>query len=264
MSCCCGGAEPGATSGATKQTQWNFQGGTAPAPLAEGMVAPTIVGTATTRVVSNASPHMASLRSGYVSAVAANAMASLRNTILICQCGIVTPGTGRFRGAGWRWMAQWAISDAVLNPEARMFVGLIGSIAAPTAVDPATLLNKVGFGCDQGNTELQAYANGAAGSQVVTLGPNFPCNVTSIAGSQSWWRAFIYCAPGQTANMVYQWQIERLATGHVASGVWTGAGVNGTPGPTQVLTPQLWRSTGPANTAAVGIDVSMVRLQFEV
>jgi len=267
MTCCgCAAGGAGASMSAIRVAEWNPLPGSTTAPLADGVQAPTAAGTATIRAINNNTLGESARRIGYVSAAAINSVAGVHANVanLTTGRGVAPLPTGRFPFDGFKALFQWSISDAVLNGEARMFVGLTGSVAGSTAVDPTTVANMVGFGCDTGETTLHAYARDNVGNIIdLDLGVNFPVNapaggLATSMGNLSFWRALIECPAGQVAGAFeFRWRVESMFNGFRANGThvlnaWTIG---------QTLTPRLWRSTGPANAAAVGIDLHMMRLQ---
>lgn len=262
MTCC--GPIMGADVGATKVAQWNFLGGTTTLPPGDGMIAPLVTGTATARVVGNNDILDACPRLGCVSAAAIDSVAGPRSNVLFAATGLDVGGTGagRYRGAGYKWFARVAISDAVLNTEARMFLGMRNNIAVPTAVSPPTITTSCGFYCDNGDTTLHFFTRDSIGNnQTFDLGASFPVNVT---GRDAFWDLQIEIRPGQTQTgnpAEVRWRAERLQTGHTAQGIVTGVGSV----PLGVFhAPQLWRATGPVNAAAVGLDVALVRVATQL
>jgi hypothetical protein len=268
MSCCCGGFAGGlggATLASARLGQWNPQPNSATAPLADGVPTASASGTAQAEVVVNNSDLMQSARRiSYISAAAINSVAGARANQFCMTNGCVAgqqPLAGsRYRVQRWQLSFVWWIGDAVLNAEARMFVGALNSGAAPTAVDPATLLNAIGFGCNTGDTTLKLYARDAgANAQTIDLGANFPVNTTN---KNALYRTIIACEAGATANpVIFDWQVERLNTGDRASGKITslagpGFGVN--------MAPQLWRSTGPTVVSAVVMGLVSMSLVTDI
>jgi hypothetical protein len=260
MTCQCQAAPLAASFGSGQMSYWSWIPGVATVPLADGIPAPTATGTLTLRALGSADLLTSTRRAAYVSAAAINSVAGPRSATLHVQSGLITPGTGRFKGAGWLSLWQAAISDAVLNTEASMFLGLRNSVVAPTTVDPTTIQG-YGFGCKQGQTTLHVYSRDAAGNSIdIDLGGNFP---TNVVGVDAFWRFQLLCPPGQSgANAEVHWAVERLNTGHQASGVIAAAA--GSLSALAALTPNAHRSTGPVNAAAVGIDFTWWRFQTQL
>lgn len=193
----------------------------------------------TSRAFSATNMFTGARRVGYVSPASANERAGYYAAVVNFWRGD-TPGAGGFR-CTWRF----GISDAVLNTTARMFVGLINSTGIFTDVDPSTLINLLGFGCDSGDTELQLYAAGGAAQARTSLGANFPVNTTNV----DVFEASLFSAPN---GPDVKWQITRLNTGDVASGTISAAAQ--LPSATTPLGHRAYRTTG-ATATAVGIDL---------
>jgi len=254
---CAGGGPLSASFGASEVTYWSWIAGATTVPLADGIPAPTTVGTATARALAATDILTGTRRSAYVSAAAINSLLSFRSNVFHLQSGLVTPGGGRFKGAGWKTLWQMAISDAVLNTEAQMFVGLRNSTAAPTIVNPNTIQG-YGFGHGIGENTLKFYSRDAAGNSVVV-----DTGLPITTGADAFWRCGLQCDPGQgaAANAVVRWMVEQLNTGLQASGVVQGAG---SLSPLAQLTPSGHRNTGTVNAAAVALDMTWWRFETQL
>lgn len=144
----------------------------------------TNVGTLTARTPANTDWLTAQPRLGYVSAAGAGSLVGSRDDTLIHW-----RGGALSRSGGWRlWMR---IGLSVTVADQRLFFGLRGSAAAPTDVEPSSLLNIVGMGADGADTELNVYFNdGAGASTVFPLGPDFP------KADGAAYELYSECAPG--------------------------------------------------------------------
>jgi hypothetical protein len=259
MTCC--KYNGGAALNADRVGQWNPIPGVNTAPLSDGVNGPTATGTATARTIAgNPATLLASARRiGYVSAAAINSVGGARAGQQVMINGGTQPA-GPTKIARWKLMFTFGISDAVLNGEARMFVGATASAVAPTAVDPATLNQAIGFGVDANETTMRFYAADAgANRQEIDLGAGFPVNTAAAAARL--YRILIACRAGATANPVtYDWAIENMDTGVRAAGV-----VDTLAGPqfNQPMSPLLWRATGPVSALATGIDLVHMRLETD-
>jgi hypothetical protein len=257
MTCCTPNLSADLT--AYRISTWNPIPAVTTAPLADGVTAPSATGTATARTVTNPSPLMrAARRIGYVSAAVINSVGGARAGQAIMFNGGAAIANPRIDSAGyWKLSFTWGISDAALNPEARMFVGAETSLVAPTAVDPATILNAIGFGCDNGETTLRLYGrDGGANTTEIDLGAGFPVNTADVTAHRMY-RTVIECF-GAAANPVrYRWQAYNLDSGAVAEGEITGLGG---PAVNVVMAPRLWRATGPVSALATGIDLVHMKL----
>jgi hypothetical protein len=207
----------------------------------------TFIGTATARNVANTSFFAGSRRHGIVSSTSAGNLAGARIPILHFWRGNVA-GAG-----GFTMVLRWGISDAVLVTDARMFMGLWNITSAPTNVDPSSLTNLVGVGCDANDTQLQLYAAGGAAQARVSLGANFPVNTVNT----DLYETVIYAPPNGSYIAV---QVTRLNTGHVTTQVITNAA--NLPASTTFLTINFWRSNN-ATAAACAVDWASIWAESE-
>lgn len=153
---------------------------------------------------------------------------------------------GNAAGLGGFFMAAtFSVGDASLVATANMFVGVDGNVNTNHGdVKPSTLTNIIGFGCDNGDTNLQVYASGSSTQARASLGSSFPVNTTGI----DVYECLLYAAPN-ASTVTYQ--VTRLNTGAVATGSVTGAQL---PSNTTFLTFQMYRSNG-GTASAVALDV---------
>lgn len=220
---------------------WNPPGNATTLPGVFGFTAYTATGTATVRNIATTNFFTRMRRLGYVSAATAGALGGSR--VAVAQ---VTTGTGTL--GGFYKIVRFGVSDAVIVTDARMFVGVSASTAAPTNVEPSTLTNVIGIGCGSGNTTLRLYHGGSVAQTPIDLGANFPVNVVTNTNT---YELAIFASPLGPVT----WEVTRINTGDVATG--TLAGVQGTayPAGTTLLTySQNWRSNN-ATAAAVGLDI---------
>ncbi len=196
-------------------------------------------GTATARNVATTSFFTMARRVGYVSAATAGSSAGTRH-------GVNQWARGDAAGkGGFLYAARFGVSDAAAVADARLFVGMQASTAVIGNVNPSTLTNIIGVGCDNAQTTLRIMHNDAAGAATtIDLGANFPSNTLST----DLYELLLYCAPN--ASSVF-YRVERLNTGDVASGTIT----TDLPSTTTLLSPQIWRNNG-ATALAVGIDIA--------
>lgn len=212
-----------------------------------GGLNPTTTGTATGRAINNASASGRLRRIGAVSAATAGSLAGFR-----VGASCFTSGAGSLGGA--LLTATFMVSDAVLVGDSRMFIGASNSTAAPSNVDPGTLLNHVGVGHGSEGGTLKIYAEGSASQTPIDLGANFPVGISDA------YRVALYFPRDPTAAG-YQvgWHVVRIGTAFQASGVITGALGATAPASTVNLTFQAWRSNN-TTAAAVGLDVGQIFL----
>lgn len=239
--------------GSKKIAWWNPPGNATTVPGVLGIAAPTAVGTATARSAATTSMATRMRRLGYVSAATAGSLAGHYNTA--AQFTMGSPGTVNM--GGFFYQCRFVTSDAANIPDARMFVGLSSSVAAPTNVDPATLTNCIGIAQQQSSTNLVIVNGGSAEQTPVSLGANFPGNGLSADA----YELTLYCPAG-----TYGWagyRVERLNTGHVAEGLLSAA----TPGlqlpnNTTLMAHRAWRCNNTTAVAA-GIDIASVYIETD-
>lgn len=222
-------------------SEWMPPGNATTLPGVKGMGALTTVGTATARsILSNNGLNMLQ-RIGFVSAATAGAMASVVDA--------VNPrlflGAGGGNAGGFIVALRFGISDAATVSGARMFCGLRNTTAAPTNVEPSTLLNCIGVGHGASDTNLKFYS-GINTNAVVDLGANFPIT----AGGTEGYLLILYAQPDTAGGLNgVGWYVKRLKTGFSASGI---AGQS--PGQTNPVNLSCFR-TNNATALAVGLDI---------
>lgn len=211
-----------------------------------GVVA-SIDGTPTGRTTASTNFCQSLQRMGMVSASTASSATGLRIARLGWWLGNGA-GLGGFYGV-WRFN----VSDAALVATGQMFAGMRASAAAFTDVGPSTLTNVIGVGNDNGDTDLQLYASGAAAQPKVDLGANFPAQTTNT----DVYELALFAPPNASS---VQWQVTRLNTGDIATGTITAAA--SLPSNTTFLEPSIYRSNG-GTAAAVGVDFELLYLESQ-
>lgn len=230
--------------GGNKVALWMPPGNATTVPGVFGMAALTATGTATARNVATTNVLTRMTRLGFVSAATAGSLAGGREA-----AAKYTLGAGVNLG-GFFYRCRFGVSDAAAVAGARMFVGLAASTAAPTNVEPNTLVNCIGVAQLSTSNNLQIVFGAAAAGTPIDLGVGFPANNPAIAYE------FALFAP-PAGNL--QYQVTRLDTGAVASGeITSGLPLNST-----LLCHQIWR-TNNATALAVGIDVCGIYMETDV
>jgi len=205
-----------------------------------GLAAFSYVGTATARAPAATGTVTGSRRLGLVSGVSAGSIAGARHGVLTWWRG---DAAGR---GGFHLVWRFNVADAVLVADARMFIGIIGTASAPTNVEPSTLTNLIGVGCNGGDTTMQLYAAGGSAQARSNLGANFPINTTNA----DIYELHLYCAPNASS---VGYTLIRVGGGVApASGTITNAA--NLPSSTTLLTAQAWR-TNNATVAACALDL---------
>lgn len=135
-----------------------------------GMAAATIVGTQVTRTSASTNRVTQTWRRGVTTTATAGALAGVR-TAQIVMSG---------RPGGYEFYTVFAPSDAAAVTGERSFHGVMASSAAPTNVEPTTLLNCIGLARISTSTNFHFIRNDATGAATaVDLGATFPANQLS-------------------------------------------------------------------------------------
>lgn len=130
----------------------------------------------------------------------------------------------------------WGLATGVSITTGRAFCGLVASTAAPTDVDPSTLLNMIGMGWDDDDTNVQIMRNDASDAATkIDLGSNFP--VPTSDGTQVYTLELISMGTGTGI----QYSVTNETTGVSARGSFATDLPNGGTSP---LAPQIWSSVG--------------------
>lgn len=232
--------------GGNKVALWMPPGNGTTVPGVFGMAALTATGTATARNVATTNLLTRMTRLAYVSAATAGSLAGGREA-----AAKFTTGAGAGMG-GFFYRARFGVSDAAAVAGARMFVGLSASTAAPTNVEPNTLVNSIGLVQQSTSNNLMMYCSGAvAGGNLIDLGANFPANTLSAD-------AYELALFAPASGGVVHYQVTRLNTGDKATGsINTNLPLN-----TVLLCHQLWRCNN-ATALAVGLDICGIYMETD-
>jgi hypothetical protein len=204
----------------------------------------TATGTATAYNVANtnritAIPAVEAL----VTTAAANAVAGFRINALPFRLGQI----GEAGGLYLRALVRNATGGATAT--SRGFFGLRGSNAAPTDVNPSSLVNIIGLGWDSGDANLSIIHNDGAGvASKIPLGPDFPRPTADR--SQAW--DFTILSDGQ-GNV--HWAVISLANRAGAGGIITAE----LPAGNTMLTFLAYISTG-GTSSVIGVGLSMLEV----
>jgi hypothetical protein len=257
MSCCPGGLGVGAVQ--IRELQWNPQPNSITVPLADGVPAPTLTGAGNSKTVANVNGDLLQslVRLGIGSSAAINSVAGARAGQAIIPAGNQAQIPGPYRIGKWRAVFDWGVSDPVLNAEAKGFVGLQNTTAAPAAVDPATLLTALGMGYNTGDANMSIYASGPAVGQVIGLGAAFPRPALGDV-----YRLVLSCGAEVVgaASQRFTWMAINCKTGAIA----TGSVENPSPAVGVTLAPRFWRATGPVDAAQVVIDMIWMNIKVQL
>ncbi|MFZ5690681.1 MAG: DUF2793 domain-containing protein [Pseudomonadota bacterium] len=205
-------------------------------------LAATAAGTATAAALSATSLFTQSPRLIYASSASAGSSAGVRGAQLVCWRGDAADRGGFYLLMRFGWQQVQA--------QGRCFAGLSGSVSVIGNVNPSTLTDIIGVGFDSGQTSLRLLYNDNTGAaSAVDLGGDFPSNA-----AQELYELMLCCEPGSDT---IAWRVERLNTGHVASGTID----TDLPASTVFLTPQLWGNNG---TTAAAVQIALHGLYLEI
>lgn len=201
-------------------------------------------GTATARTVATTNVATQSRRVGYVSAATAGASAGVRNNALQFTVG------GALNRGGFIYKARFFVGTA--NATNRWFVGMLGSAAVIGNVNPGTLTNCIGFGCNAGDANVNLIQNDTTvGALLTDAGVNFPAQTINIP-----YEVTIISTPvtGKIST-----RLLRLDNG----AVYDDQISTRRPADTQLLSPQIWINNG-TTAAATSIDIISQYIETDV
>ena len=162
---------------------------------------------------------------------------------------------------GFHLVFRFGISDAVLNANARMFVGLMSNVGiASDPGNPSSLTQLLGVGCDAGDTAMQLYSAGTAAQSRVSLGANFPVNTVST----DVYELHLHCAANDTSvyYTLNRYTTSQLAPAQTISGSVTGTTAQLIAAGTMFM-PYIWRACGGTATA-VAYDLMSMTLETDM
>lgn len=221
---------------------WSPPGNANTVPGVTGYTGLTLVGTATARNIATTNMFTRMRRLGVVSAATVGSLASFR--VAAAQ---ITTGTGSL--GGFHKIIRFGISDAAAVAGARMFVGISSTTGAPTNVEPSTLTNAIGIGHGASDTNLKLFYGGSSAQTPIDLGANFPTDTRNT----DVYELALFSPPGGNGEVYYE--VTRLNTGHVATGMLSPSGGVALPASTTLLTYCWGYRTNNATALAVGIDL---------
>lgn len=222
---------------------WQPPGNATTLPAVFGYTAPTFVGVPATRSVSTTNFFTRMRRLGYLST------AATAGSMMSCRIPAAQVSTGTGSMGGFHKILRFGISDAAAVSTARMFIGMSSSTTAPTNVEPSTLLNCIGIGHGAADTNFKLFYGGSTAQTPIDLGVNFPANTLSTDAYE-----LALFSPPSGGGEVY-WEITRLNTGDVASGIILPSGGVALPGSTTLLSYNWGYRTNNATALSVGLDL---------
>jgi hypothetical protein len=170
-------------------------------------------------------------RSWRITTASTTATAGIRGGALQWTLGGNGAGLGGFHLV-WRWGPATGVATATH----RAFVGMRNSTAAPSDVNPSTLINCCGMSYDSADTNIQFIHNDGSGAATkIDLGSGFPKPNTDLS---SVYEVALFAPPGTTQTLSYE--VTNLVTGEVATGTVT----TDLPSITTLLTPYGYMSVG--------------------
>jgi len=156
---------------------------------------------------------------------------------------------------GFHLIARFGPATGVGAANRRLFVGMTSSVAAPTDVNPSTLVTMVGVGYNTGDTNMQIFHNDASGTATkIDLGASF---VKPSADRTKMYELALFSAPNSGSDIGYL--VTDLGTGDTASGTITGADV---PAVTTLLAFRMYSSVG-GTSSVTGIALNSMYLETD-
>jgi len=201
-----------------------------------------------TSAMAQVGPTLATTGGSFPAVVAGDIITSQRRHSL-ATAAAVNSAAYDYSGTQFLWRGNAAglggffihqrIALTTVNATQRLFSGLRNSGVIIGNVDPSTLTDIVGIGCDSADTELQFMHNDAAGAAVkLALGPNFPKSDGTV------YDVYLY-APPNGAEIFFQ--VNRIDVAHTTQ---AGALLD-IPAATAILAPTaLWTNNAATAVAA--------------
>jgi hypothetical protein len=239
--------------GRNRAVKWQPIGNATTVPIVEGILAPTALGTATTRTVAVTNIATRMKRLGYVSAATAGAFCG---HFFLAGAQQFTIGDGAGLG-GFHYIERFVVSDAAAVAGARQFVGFRNVVTTPTNVEPSTITNCFGLAqLSTDNTQWYIVYGGSAAQSAIPLGTTLGApTLTNTAWDLS------FFAPSNSNNTVY-YTVTNLSTGVTVSGTLTGTAGTALPASTALLAPIAWRCNN-ATLLACGLDIASMYIETD-
>lgn len=221
---------------------WRGQHGSTTLGILGGTGGPTAVGTATAGVMATTNLFNRTPKTEYlVTAAATTAIAGFRGVNGVCTVGGGAAGEG-----GFHFVGRWGPATGVATTSTRAFFGLSLVQAAPTDVEPSTMVSSVFMGWDAADTNIQMMHNDATASCVkLDLGASFP---VPTVDRTSMYELALYSPAGTTQSVSYR--VTNMVSGAVASGTIS----TDMPAASAVLTQRGWISVG-GTSSVIGMAV---------
>lgn len=212
-----------------------------------GSAALTATGTATAANIATTNRHTQIRGLEYLVTVAATtAVAGFRDGVAQFFMGN-SAGNG-----GFHFVCRFGPATGVATTTHRLFVGMGASTAAPTDVEPSSIVNIIGVGYDAADANIQFFNNDATGTATKTsLGIAVP-----TADRTSVYELSMFCAPNSTT---ITYTFKDLAEG--------GSTVSGTvstdiPAVNTMLASRGWMSVG-GTSSVIGISLKSLYIESD-
>lgn len=170
-----------------------------------GISAPTLTGTALSQTVSGTSSFTSQVRRGISSNTGISGLRGADGSFLMLGG---STGVG-----GFKVYLKGGVGTGGAIGAHRFFMGLWASTAAPTDVNPSTLVNMIGLGYDSADTQVQIMHNDGSGAATkIALGAGFP---KPTAADVNFYTLRLTTVPG---SGVVNYEVSEISTGNTASG----------------------------------------------
>lgn len=207
----------------------------------------TLTGTATAAALST-SIFLQQRRIEYlVTVAAATAIAGFRSPQVNWYLG------NAVNLGGFLYNCRWGNATGGATTTSRAFVGLANSTAAPTDVQPSSLVNIVGMGWDAADANIQIMTNDGTGTATkIDLGASFSVPTTDRSGLYD----LQLLALPNTASIF--WKVNNVLTGAAASGLVT----TNIPAAATAMGPRGWISVG-GTSSVIGITFCQCTIESD-
>lgn len=190
-------------------------------------------GTATTRnIVAGTTIAEAVARITYEGTQSLNAVAGYRSTAAVFYRG---SSGGKLGGFHFVWRFGPSVGFAS-DATRRSFCGFTSTTTAPTDVNPSTIANCLGVGCDAADTNYQIMHRTGTGT-VVKVDTGIP---KTAADNTELYELAMFCAPGGSE---VKFEFTRFLNPD-ADTVFTHTATGSLPAVNTLLAPRMWYSTG--------------------
>lgn len=154
-------------------------------------------------------------------------------------------------GGGFFFHQRCAPATGCSNTSMRFFMGMRQATAAPTDVNPSTIVHCIGFGWDDTDTNCQIFTNDGTGTAAKTdMGASWP---VPVSDRSVMYDVFIFAPPNTSSVFV---AVVNLVTGETYSGEFS----TDIPPQTTYLAPATYASVGGVSSV-VGIRFSSCYLE---